>query len=647
MRLSLQKVIGCFLILIISLSLSLAAESIKDYSPAQIETRHISQNPQIISLESQFEWMSYSEFVSEFGNAADKDIQEIVYYQHPTIGDAGNDTLVRLYEANDGVLPNSWIYINYSSDDAQNWSGCCYVDLYGSTYPDVDYWGQGNNFFGTLVPPGNFQNGGAVFLINILDPLDPESWDVGFAGTAALGWYGMIMADIAADNGQQSWNFGMESVIMSRTATPANLHDVPVVFGWQEAPLGAFLSFYDNDYDSCRTTSAAIDHVTGKSFAVYGRYEVDQDQYQLLLRQDYFYDWEIVADAATKSFVDTNEHIINPVISADNENIVLLAGVYHDNDPADVDIVCWFTNTGDVDSLNNVSVVAESLDEENYPEIKHVSGTTFIATYVQNSTLYAVMTTDAGASWSVPEQINLAGEIVVAEYGCADIGDGGDKIIYQYTAGRDDIALRIIDLDDVDSDNDGLSFYFDACPNDPLNDIDGDLLCADEDNCPADNNPGQEDGDLDTIGDACDNCSAISNSDQADLDGDDVGDVCDDCTDSDGDGYGNPGYAANTCLPDNCPGIANPDQIDSDMDGAGDVCDFCGNANGDGSVNVSDAVFIINFVFIGGTAPVPYDAADANCDGSVNVSDAVWIINFVFTGGNNPCDTDGDEIPDC
>lgn len=78
-----------------------------------------------------------------------------------------------------------------------------------------------------------------------------------------------------------------------------------------------------------------------------------------------------------------------------------------------------------------------------------------------------------------------------------------------------------------------------------------------------------------------------------------------------------------------------------------DVTEMCGDANGDQSVNVSDAVYIINYVFVSGTPPDPLLIADVNCDGSVNVSDAVYIINFVFVDGNDPCDTSGDGIPDC
>jgi len=79
------------------------------------------------------------------------------------------------------------------------------------------------------------------------------------------------------------------------------------------------------------------------------------------------------------------------------------------------------------------------------------------------------------------------------------------------------------------------------------------------------------------------------------------------------------------------------------------ICDYylCGDANNDAAVDVSDAVYIINYVFVGGTPPDPYYLGDANCDLAVDVSDAVWIINFVFVGGNQPCDLDGDGQSDC
>jgi uncharacterized protein (TIGR02145 family) len=96
--------------------------------------------------------------------------------------------------------------------------------------------------------------------------------------------------------------------------------------------------------------------------------------------------------------------------------------------------------------------------------------------------------------------------------------------------------------------------------------------------------------------------------------------------------------------------------MDDDGDGMTDreimpvsiIYDFlCGDSNNDEIVNVSDAVWIINYVFVGGDPPDPIESGDCNCDATCNVSDAVWIINYVFVGGNEPCDTDGDSIPDC
>ncbi|MCP4567728.1 MAG: hypothetical protein GY841_09125 [FCB group bacterium] len=64
---------------------------------------------------------------------------------------------------------------------------------------------------------------------------------------------------------------------------------------------------------------------------------------------------------------------------------------------------------------------------------------------------------------------------------------------------------------------------------------------------------------------------------------------------------------------------------------------FCGDANADWSVNVGDAVYIINHVFKGGDPPIPLESAEVNCDGAVNVGDGVYIINFIFKSGPPPC----------
>ena len=63
-----------------------------------------------------------------------------------------------------------------------------------------------------------------------------------------------------------------------------------------------------------------------------------------------------------------------------------------------------------------------------------------------------------------------------------------------------------------------------------------------------------------------------------------------------------------------------------------------GDVNGDGRIDVSDAVYLINYIFNEGTEPLPSnDNGDVNCDGRLDVSDAVFLINFIFRDGDPPC----------
>ena len=72
-----------------------------------------------------------------------------------------------------------------------------------------------------------------------------------------------------------------------------------------------------------------------------------------------------------------------------------------------------------------------------------------------------------------------------------------------------------------------------------------------------------------------------------------------------------------------------------------------GEANGDGAFNVSDGVFILLWLFAGGTQAACLDAADTDDNGAVNLIDAVRIFNFLFSGeeappapGHNTCGID-------
>ncbi len=79
---------------------------------------------------------------------------------------------------------------------------------------------------------------------------------------------------------------------------------------------------------------------------------------------------------------------------------------------------------------------------------------------------------------------------------------------------------------------------------------------------------------------------------------------------------------------------------DRDGDGVIDLCEVNpfhrGDANADGRADVSDAVFLLDFLFLGGSAPTCIESADADNGGGVDISDAVYVLGFLFLGGPLP-----------
>lgn len=63
----------------------------------------------------------------------------------------------------------------------------------------------------------------------------------------------------------------------------------------------------------------------------------------------------------------------------------------------------------------------------------------------------------------------------------------------------------------------------------------------------------------------------------------------------------------------------------------------CGDADNNGVYTVSDAVFLITYIFAGGPRPMPYLGGDADCNGLITISDAVYMIGYIFGGGPAPC----------
>jgi hypothetical protein len=61
-----------------------------------------------------------------------------------------------------------------------------------------------------------------------------------------------------------------------------------------------------------------------------------------------------------------------------------------------------------------------------------------------------------------------------------------------------------------------------------------------------------------------------------------------------------------------------------------------GDANRDRVINSADVVYLINYLFISGPVPQPWQAGDANCDGTINSVDVVYLVNYLFISGPPP-----------
>ncbi len=267
-----------------------------------------------------------------------------------------------------------------------------------------------------------------------------------------------------------------------------------------------------------------------------------------------------------------------------------------------------------------------------------------------------------GATWGVPVGDTVSGigdafNIVVSiNYYSAD-GSGADTIGFGGVAtlgtgwppGYDDVPFSITIHPDI-ADT-GKTICLDSAWYPPG----GDWLWASGGNSasPAWSGPhcftvygGGEDSDGDGIPDEFDNCPSVFNPEQENADSDGTGDSCDICTDTDGDGYGNPGFPANTCPEDNCPYAYNPGQDDGDGDGSGDSCDNCvaiynpdqADSDGDGkgdSCDVGEPRFDANPR--SGPAPLTVSFTDQ----SIPIS---TITDWLWKFGDEQTSTDQDPV---
>jgi len=61
-----------------------------------------------------------------------------------------------------------------------------------------------------------------------------------------------------------------------------------------------------------------------------------------------------------------------------------------------------------------------------------------------------------------------------------------------------------------------------------------------------------------------------------------------------------------------------------------------GDCTGDLSLNITDGINVLNYLFLGAATPDCLEACDGDGNGNLNITDGVFILNYLFLGGPEP-----------
>jgi len=62
-----------------------------------------------------------------------------------------------------------------------------------------------------------------------------------------------------------------------------------------------------------------------------------------------------------------------------------------------------------------------------------------------------------------------------------------------------------------------------------------------------------------------------------------------------------------------------------------------GDITGDGIFDVSDLIYLSNYLYRGGPQPRPLQNANVNCDETINIGDMLYLVNYLYKAGPAPC----------
>jgi len=341
---------------------------------------------------------------------------------HPGFGRSFGGTHMAAYRDE----PQENVIWTFSADDGVSYDPGVYYDV-GSDYPSIKLW-EGERFFGTMLPNYEDCSGAAAYIFETTDPTDSGTYNLLYWDWSSNGWYDFIDMEIAVDNSAEDWEWGFNAIVASTTYTNPAIIDGPFI-NYQTTPEGQGTISWYTGLDGCDHADATIDHVTAKTYAVY-----DHDNgaaFELIVRNDLFTNWDAPGSLST---INGASNLTYPAVAANDDDMIILAET---DENGNKDIICIYGNI----AAPSTSFVADSGDDEMFPDIRHVQDDKFVCTYVSNGKLITKTTEDGGATWVDEEEI----DDVVEEYKTADICDYANNVMFELHNG-DDIDIYLGDL---------------------------------------------------------------------------------------------------------------------------------------------------------------------------------------------------------
>jgi hypothetical protein len=626
-------------------------------------------------------------------------------YLHPAFAEEGKMlTLAYEYHDNIAET-EQLIFEVYDNRTGTPISGAYYYpDDNGSKYPSFDFWGYSERFVGAYALNNASVNNGDPVLIRIDDPADNTSFKHRQWGFNNNGWHDFETCEVAGDDSvefptnktDEPW--GMTGWIGSTTFTSQDSISSPFIQcpiehqGLQDPTPNnrySILGWYyylvgeppvETPINDCDYVSMDIDPL-GSNFSFPGQdiaishmvYDwpgvlepEDPIKWHLGFRWD---EYEFLVDYDNSIYLNNADsdlsawlyptapfHIHNPVVSSYDDHIVILFELHDEDRPDDIDIVAWYADatfqedpqSGYPTKLfynftGNASLVASTVLNETSPEIQHLGGDKYQAAFTRtyedgHSEVIIRKSSNGGQSWGCTYYFpGDAGENVVNEYRNADYGEGAETIWWEYYVNPADPPNSDIDIaagnSSIPSDNEPIQ-PFDRYPLDNATDVSVDL----DEYWPSGSyllwGGCDDDGDqityqvwFDTNNPPVTLINTTIDDFWLDMDNEGLIPLAPEteyfwkirATDKDG---------------------WNESIVFNFTTGTGEVY-LCGDCNNDDIINVGDVVYLITYLYRGGSAPIPKTCVgDVNNDDIVNVGDVVYLITYLYRGGSPP-------NPDC